>query len=147
VIDIPKTVVAAIVEHARESFPEECCGFLIGSVTEPRRVTEARRARNAAKENRSRRYRIDPLELLHADEDARAKGLDLIGIYHSHPNHPAVPSDYDESHASGWYTYAIQSLANREPRELTAWRFDDSARRFEPEELRIRTGRRGRGEP
>jgi proteasome lid subunit RPN8/RPN11 len=146
-MEITQAVVAAIEEHARESFPEECCGFLIGSVKEPRRVVEARRARNVAEEARSRRYRVDPLELLHADEDARAKRLDLIGIYHSHPNHPAVPSDYDESHAAGWYTYVIQSLVNREPRELTAWRFDETAQRFEPEELRIRPGRTGRGEP
>lgn len=137
-IEMPKAVVTAIGRHASESFPEECCGFLIGSVKEPRHVVEARRAKNVAEENRTRRYRVDPLELLHADEDARAKRLDLIGIYHSHPNHPAVPSEYDTSQAASWYTYVIQGVVEGEPRDLTAWRFDESARRFAPENLALR---------
>lgn len=137
-IEIPKAVVAAIGRHARESFPEECCGFLIGQAKEPRRIVEARRAKNVAEENRGRRYRVDPLELLHADEDARARRLDLIGIYHSHPNHPAIPSEYDTAQAASWYTYIIQGVVEREPRELTAWRFDETARRFEREDLRTR---------
>lgn len=146
-IELPKAIVAAIVEHARDAAPEECCGFLIGSEREPRRVVEARRARNVAEEDRRRRYRVDPVELLHADEDARAKRLDLIGIYHSHPDHPAVPSEYDRTHAVTWYTYVIQGIVDREPGELTAWRFDGSKGRFEPEDLRVRPGRTGRGKP
>ena len=134
-IEIPTTVIRSIEKHALETFPEECCGFLLGHVGEPRRVMEAREAKNVAKEDRSRRYVVDPLELLHADEEARAKGLELVGIYHSHPNHPAEPSDFDRSRAAGWYSYLILSVRDREPREFTAWRFDDSSGRFHSEEI------------
>jgi proteasome lid subunit RPN8/RPN11 len=146
-IEIPKTVVRMMEAHGREAFPEEGCGFLIGSAEGSRQVVEMRRAKNVAAQDRRRRYRIDPLELLHADNDARKEGLDLIGIYHSHPNHPAAPSEYDRSHAASWYTYVILSVQEREPRELTAWRFVDPERRFEPEEIRILSDRPGPRRP
>src|SRR3989449_8770122 len=78
---------------------------------------------------------VDPLELLRADDAARKRGLDLIGIYHSHPNHPAVPSEFDRSRATPWYSYVILSIVDREPQELAAWRFDESTKRFEREEM------------
>lgn len=137
-IEIPKPVVGAIEDHARETFPEECCGFLIGKSGEPRRVIGSVRAKNVASENRTRRYEIDPLELLRADDAARAKRSDLIGIYHSHPNHPAVPSEFDRSRASSWYSYVILRIVDRHPKELTAWRFDETTQTFLPEELRVR---------
>ena len=140
-IEIPRTVVRAIEEHARGTFPEECCGFLLGSANEPRRVEEARPAKNMAVEDRARRYVIDPLELLHADEEARARHLDLIGIYHSHPNHPAVPSEFDRARAASWYSYVILGIRDRRPGDVTAWRFDESSRRFESEEILIRSDR------
>lgn len=146
-IDIPQAAVRTIEDHAREAFPEECCGFLIGAAQEPRRVVEARRAKNVAAEDRSRRYRIDPLELLHADKAARERGLDLVGIYHSHPNHPAAPSEFDRSHAASWFTYVILGVQDGEPAELTAWRFDDSTQRFESEEIRIQSGRARGSQP
>jgi proteasome lid subunit RPN8/RPN11 len=135
VIEIPVRVIRDIEGHAREAFPEECCGFLIGHEGEPRRVLEARRAKNMATEDRVRRYVIDPLELLHTDGEARGRGLDVVGIYHSHPNHPAAPSEFDRSRATPWYTYVILSIVDRKPREMTAWRFDDSMKRFQPEDL------------
>jgi len=73
--------------------------------------------------------------LLHADDEARGRGLDVVGIYHSHPNHPAAPSEFDRSRATPWYTYVILSIVDRKPREMTAWRFEASMKRFEPEEL------------
>lgn len=131
-------MVRTIEDHAREAFPEECCGFLIGHLSERKRVVEARRGKNVAPENRARRYVVDPLELLHADDEARAGGLDLVGIYHSHPGHPAVPSEFDRSHATPWYSYVIVSIEDREPREIAAWLFDESTQRFEREEM-VRT--------
>src|SRR5439155_263958 len=88
---LSEDAVGVIQEHAIEAFPEECCGFLLGHVGEPKRVIEARRGKNVATEDRASRYIVDPLEMLHVDDDARTKGMDLIGIYHSHPNHPAPP--------------------------------------------------------
>src|SRR5216117_2582478 len=73
------------------------------------------RGKNIATENRASRYIVDPIEMLHVDDDARTKGMDLIGIYHSDPNHPAVPSEFDRSRAAPWYTYVILSIVDREP--------------------------------
>ena len=134
-IEIAVTAIQGIEEHARDAFPEECCGFLLGHGGERKRIAEALRAKNVATEDRARRYVIDPLELLHADDEARTRGLDLVGVYHSHPNHSAVPSEFDRSRASPWYSYVILSIVDREPQELAAWRFDESTKRFEPEEI------------
>ena len=134
-IEIPQALVRAIEDHARETYPEECCGFLIGDATEPRRVVESRRATNAAEEERGRRYTIDPLELLRADDAARQSELDLIGIYHSHPDHDAAPSEFDRSRAAGWYTYVILNVENGDPKDLTAWVYDEGSGKFRPDPL------------
>jgi proteasome lid subunit RPN8/RPN11 len=134
-IEIPKAVLRAIEDHAREAYPEECCGFLLGHVGEPGRVQRSQRARNVATENRKRRYVIDPLELLHADEKARKEGLDLIGVYHSHPDHPAAPSEYDRSRAGTWFSYVILSIVGRQPKDATSWRFDEAAAKFDREDI------------
>ena len=144
-IEIAEPAIRSMWKHARETFPEECCGFLLGHGGEPRRIIEAHRTKNVANENRARRYVIDPLELLHADDDARSRGLDLVGIYHSHPNHPAAPSEFDRSRATPWYSYVILGVGDDEGREMTSWRFDESTKRFEPEDiLSQRKGRAGK---
>ena len=137
-IEIPKSVLQAIHDHAREAYPEECCGFLLGHSGTPRRIEGSGRARNVATENRARRYTIDPLELLHTDDDARKKSLELIGIYHSHPDHPAAPSEYDRSRAASWLSYVIVSVVDREPKDVTAWQFDETAQLFRPEAIVVR---------
>jgi len=137
-IEIPRAVLQAIQDHAREAYPEECCGFLFGHSSAPRRVVESRRARNVATENRSRRYTVDPLELLRADDDARKRNIDLIGIYHSHPDHPAAPSEYDRSRAASWLSYVIVSVVDRHPKDAMAWQFDEAIRSFRPEEIAYR---------
>ena len=96
------------------------------------------RAKNVAPVNRNRRYEIDPLDLLRADDAARTKDSDLVGIYHSHPNHPAKPSEFDRSRATSWYTYVILAIVDGIPRELSAWRFDDTTKSFLSEELGAR---------
>src|SRR3989475_6122607 len=135
-IHVPEGAIGVIQEHAIEAFPEECCGFLLGHVGEPKRVIEARRGKNIATEDRARRYIIDPLEMLHVDDDARTKGMDLIGIYHSHPNHPAVPSEFDRSRATPWYLYLILSIVDRDPREIAARRGIGATNRVAEEQVR-----------
>src|SRR5206468_3681384 len=103
-----------------------------------RRATPGRgseRAKNVAVADRTRRYEIDPLELLHADDDARTRGLDLVGIYHSHPNHPAAPSEFDRSRASLWYAYVIVGVTDGTARMITAWRLDETSEQFLQEEI------------
>src|SRR4051812_23099502 len=83
--------------HAERAFPEECCGAMLGRDRDDgvREVVEVLPLDNTKDENRKRRYLIEPIEQLRAEKTARAKGLDVVGIYHSHPNHPSKASDFD----------------------------------------------------
>ncbi len=127
----------AIEDHARETFPEECCGFLLGPPTEPRKVVSLRRATNVVESNRGRRYVIDPREQLALSKELLGTGQDILGYYHSHPNHPAEPSEFDRSHAWPWWSYLILSIVDREPADLRAWVLDEATNAFRADELRI----------
>lgn len=87
--------------------------------------------------NRERRYVIDPLEILRVEKDLSGTGRDVLGYYHSHPNHPAEPSEFDRGHAWPWYTYVILSIVDRRPADLRAWVLDDDSSTFRPEPLTI----------
>ncbi len=129
--------VRAIEAHARETYPEECCGFLLGDPGIPRRVREVRRATNAADENRARRYVIDPRETLGVEKSLHGTASEILGFYHSHPNHPAVPSEFDRGRAWPWYSYVILSIVDRRPKGLRAWTLDEGRETFQPDELTV----------
>ena len=74
-------------------------------------------------------------DVLDAEKAARQQGLEVVGWYHSHPDHPARPSQYDRDHAWPWYSYIIVSVANRIPEEMTSWRLADDRTEFESEEI------------
>src|SRR2546427_12656031 len=97
-----------------------------------------RRAAKMATVVRHRRYTIDLLELHRADDDARKKRLDLIGIYHSHPDHPAAPSEFDRSQATSWYSYVIVSVVDGQPKDTPPCSFAEAARAFRPDNLVVR---------
>jgi len=134
---VTKAQVRAIEDHARETYPEECCGFLIGPTGEPRRIEEIRRATNVVPENRARRYVIDPKETFMVEKSLTGSGLEIVGFYHSHPNHPAVPSEFDRGHAWPWYSYVILSIVDRRPEDLRAWTLDEGRGTFQPDELTV----------
>ena len=134
---MPADQVAAIHAHARETFPEECCGFLIGPEAEDKVVARVRRATNVVTENRERRYVIDPREILAVEKELRATGEAILGYYHSHPNHPAEPSEFDRSHAWPWYSYVILSIVDRVPKDLRAWSLEGTSASFQPVPLEI----------
>ena len=117
---LPDGVAAAIIEHAREAAPQECCGLLIGTAAG---VTTAVRARNTADEP-TRRYRIDPRDHFAAVRLARNRGQDIVGAYHSHPRSGAVPSVTDASEAFSHFCYLIIGLGPESP-ELRAWTWVD----------------------
>ena len=99
------------VSHAREMAPAECCGVLLG---DPDAVTHARRARNLATDQN--RFLIDPQDHFAARREARARGLDVIGFYHSHPRSAALPSPTDLAEASyPDHLYLIVGLAGEQP--------------------------------
>jgi len=97
--------------HGEETYPHECCGFLFGSQEDgTRRIAEIRRQENERTDSPSNRFLITPLQFRNAERAARAAGLQMVGIYHSHPDSPARPSYYDRDHAWPWSSYLIVSV-------------------------------------
>jgi proteasome lid subunit RPN8/RPN11 len=119
-------VQGAIDGAARSHYPHEACGLLIGRVAqgngEPTRVEHAAPARNLAVDRLADRYLLDPDDFRAADEAARRDGLDVVGIWHSHPDRPARPSSTDLQAAWPGYSYLIVSVGASGVRERRAWR-------------------------
>ena len=88
-------------------------------------------------ESERNRFLIDPKEQLRVEKDARARGLDVLGYYHSHPDHPARPSSYDRDHAWPWYSYVIISVERGEPKDLNSWVLRDDRSQFDPEDVEL----------
>ena len=130
-------VLNEIRRHGEETYPEECCGFLLGRlVAGENDVVLSRRSVNRNEDRRADRYIIAPEDYVAADRDARARGLDIVGMYHSHPDHPARPSatDLDQATIPG-YTYVIVSVINGSAADLTAWTLTPDRMEFQREVL------------
>lgn len=110
--------------HVREGYPAEVCGFLLGVDGKVRRVETVRPGKNLRGKTTRDRYLVDPRDTLRADQEARQRGLEMLGFYHSHPEHPPVPSTYDVEHAWPWYTYLIVSISSQGIGGARAWRLE-----------------------
>jgi proteasome lid subunit RPN8/RPN11 len=130
-------ILDAIREHGQATYPEECCGFLLGQVNaDGNVVTAAWRVENREAENRDRRYTITPEDYNAANRAALRQNLDIVGFYHSHPDHPAQPSATDLAEATfPGYTYVIVSIRDGQATELTAWSLAPDRSRFEAESI------------
>lgn len=138
-IVLSKAQKEAIERHGEETFPNECCGFVLGRTNgQDRSVVELMRADNDREADAQRnRFLITPEAYMRGDKAARAKGLDVIGFYHSHPNAPARPSQYDLDHAWPFYSYIIVSVQDRAAADMTSWRLQDGRGAFDPEEIQV----------
>lgn len=127
---------AEIHQHGESTYPHECCGFLLGRLEENRRVVvQTRRAQNQRADSPQNRYQISPQDYMQADRDAREAGLDIVGFYHSHPDHPARPSQFDLDNAWPALVYVIVAVHQGKAGETTAWILADDRSRFLPEEI------------
>jgi proteasome lid subunit RPN8/RPN11 len=124
-------------EHGVRDYPYECCGLLLGRYTaECKLVTETYPISNAREESAKRnRFLITPDELLRGERYAREHDLEVVGFYHSHPDSPAVPSQYDLDHAWPTYSYIIVSTSADEARDLFSWEQEPDRSRFNQEEI------------
>jgi len=120
--------------HALETYPEECCGFLYGTEGDVREISHAGKTKNIKSENKRKKFKIDPLEYLRAEKYAMANKLELLGIYHSHPDHPAVPSEHDRENATGYFSYIIVSLGKNKINNIRSWQLNDQ-REFDEEKI------------
>jgi proteasome lid subunit RPN8/RPN11 len=123
--------------HGERTFPYECGGMLIGRFEDGKKtVVELLPMENAMNESeRHNRVLILPKDVLRAERYARAKKLDVVGYYHSHPDHPAIPSQFDLDHALPVWTYIIVSVESGEAADLRAWEMENDRSKFNAEEI------------
>jgi proteasome lid subunit RPN8/RPN11 len=136
VLRIPRAELDRLRAHGEEAFPEEACGFLLGSASPDgaaKRVVHARPARNEKRDERTRRYLIAPEQLLAAEQQALDEGLDVVGFYHSHPTGIARPSAFDRAHAWPWYSYVVVGVLEGKAGAVTSWRLAEDRSAFAEE--------------
>ena len=138
--------------HGVETYPHECCGALLGrdsnavlggdrganAVAPMREILQLFPLVNRRDDSPRNRFSVTAEDVLAAEKAAREQGLEVVGWYHSHPDHPARPSEYDRDHAWPWYSYIIVSVQNGAPQNMTSWRLNDDRSGFSPEEIEIR---------
>lgn len=151
-IRITKDLAEKIEKHGTETYPDECCGILLGSSDgETHLVKDIAELENNQVENRQRRFLVTPEQYLQAERTASERGMELLGFYHSHPDHPAIPSEFDREHALPWFIYIVMSVVGGRPTVMTAWILSDSRDRFLERHMSVEipedddpSGRRGR---
>jgi proteasome lid subunit RPN8/RPN11 len=124
-----------MVAHARAAYPNECCGAMLGTVGDDKTVRIALPLENAYDGSRERRYELRPEDLLHADKEARSRGMDLVGIYHSHPDCDAYFSETDLKNSCPWYSFVVLSIRNGAFDHANSWLPDADQTKAEREEL------------
>jgi proteasome lid subunit RPN8/RPN11 len=148
-----RALAEGIRRHGAETFPHECCGALLGRdsasnekvsapdeslVGTPREVLGLFPLVNRRDDSPRNRFAVTADDVRDAEKAARGHGLEVIGWYHSHPDHPARPSDFDREHAWPWYSYVIVSVMNGEPADMTSWRLNDDRQNYSAEGIEIR---------
>ena len=136
-ITISEKELTAIREHGISDYPYECCGLLLGRFgPDGKTVTETYPISNAREESAKRnRFLITPEELMKGERYARDHDLEVVGFYHSHPDSPAVPSQYDFEHAWPTYSYIIVSTSADQATDLFSWEQEPDRSRFNKEEI------------
>jgi proteasome lid subunit RPN8/RPN11 len=127
-----------IAAHGERDYPYECCGLLLGSFAAGgvKAISEIYPISNAREEQAKRnRFLIRPEELMRGERYAEIRGLDVVGFYHSHPDHPAVPSQYDLEHAWPLYSYIVISVSVGAAQDLRSWEMESDRSRFVEEKI------------
>lgn len=132
---LPQALLRALARQGEAAYPEEAAGLILGRDGAARRAVRLAPLENTWQAGeRRRRYRLDPRALLRAEEQAEAEGLEVIGVYHSHPDHPPVASQTDLAWAVPWYVYVITAVEAGRAGPSRAWQLtDDRARMLEVE--------------
>ncbi len=121
-------------EDAENKYPNECVGFCFGEDGHPRVVTEARPVTNSKEGDQRRRFEVSARDYMEAEQHAARTGQTLLGVYHSHPDHPAQPSEHDRKQAVPFFSYIILSVQKGEVDNTTSWLLNEEGQ-FDEEEL------------
>lgn len=140
-IHISPELLRAIQAHGEQAYPQEGAGLILGIVQADDRTATALspRPNNFHVESRRRRYLITAEDVLEAEEQAERLGVDVIGVFHSHPDHPAQASEFDREWAMPFYSYVITSVSNARAVESRSWRLDEGRVRMTEEALLVKT--------
>ena len=134
---LPPELARAIEREGSAAYPNECCGIMFGrDVGGERRVERLEAVVNAFEEGEQyHRFSIEAKDLMRAEKSATDAGQLVLGFYHSHPDHPARPSETDRQAAWPFYSYVIVSITNGEPLDMTSWLLDEATERFAKQEI------------
>jgi proteasome lid subunit RPN8/RPN11 len=135
---ISDSVAKQIRQHGVETYPHECCGALLGIDGElSREVRALYKLVNRRTDSPRNRFSVTSDDVRDAERAAQQAGLEVVGWYHSHPDHPALPSEFDREHAWPWYSYVIVSVVKEKAETMASWRLTDDRMRFGPEKLSV----------
>ena len=136
-LKIREALLQKIHAHGVETYPHECCGALLGNDGDGsrREIIDLLPLANRRDDSPRNRFELTPDDVRLAEKTAADKHLDLLGWYHSHPDAPARPSEFDRDHAWPWYSYIIVSVQKGAPRDTTSWRLRDDRSGYEPETI------------
>ena len=129
-------VAGHLLNHGRETYPEECCGALIGTNNV---VAEGYPLPNMTEKRPRRRFLVRPSDYRAAEKRATELGHELLGFYHSHPDHPARPSQYDLDHAWPTFAYVIIAVEKGKPGAMTSWRLREDRSAFDEQQIERRS--------
>ena len=138
-INIPEPILIQIQDHGEASYPEEGAGLLLGEeIDGERRVVAMLHLENIREDDaRRNRYLISAEDMLRGERAADRRGLSIVGIFHSHPDHPSFPSEYDREWAIPWYSYLITSVQKGQAETSRSWRLTDDRTAFTEEQIII----------
>lgn len=138
-IHLSQQLLNEIQAHGENAYPEEGAGLMFGKVENgERRVESILFLKNAREDGaRHNRYLITAEDMLRGEKEAEKQGLSIIGIFHSHPDHPNQPSDFDREYAIPWYSYLITSISAGKAGGSRSWRLEDDRESFLEEQIEI----------
>ena len=133
---LKETLAEEIRREGERAYPAECCGVLAGRAGEAKEVVRLVPTRNRRTDD-PHRYLISPDDLRQIVVEVGSSGLEVLGCYHSHPDHPAAPSAFDTEQAWPWYSYIIVRVDRGRAAELTSWVLDDDRSMMHPESVDV----------
>jgi len=138
VINLTNKIIDQFNKHGESDYPHECCGFILGNFLDKESIgIEYFPASNTKTENRERRFLIDPMAYQKAEDEADKRGLSIISIVHSHPDHPDKPSEFDREHAWPGFSYIIISVQNGKAVSYRSWQLNADRKFFIEENIKI----------
>jgi proteasome lid subunit RPN8/RPN11 len=135
-LHLPAPLLDQVRREGEQAYPSECCGAIAGPVDGEKRAARLYPLANRRTDD-PHRYLIDAEQLRSVEREARANNWEVLGFYHSHPDHPAIPSEFDTSHAWPWYSYLIVAVTDGRAESAASWVLDPDRPSMQRETLDV----------